>query len=251
MKNFVLFTLALLTFCTAAEAQTAEEIIATYLETIGGEENMAKVRTAKYICSANSQGMDIPVMMYQKAPNLQRLDLEFQGQKITQMAFDGNEGWSTNFQTMQPEKYPAEDSDILKAQLDFPDPFIGYKAKGYAISKEADETIEGTDCHVIKLTRKPVIIEDKEEENAVYTYFDKETNVPIMSKDFALKGPQKGTAIETYTGDYQEVDGLYFAHSIRQVIEGQTIYQVTVNSIELNADLPADFFAMPVPVSDK
>lgn len=245
MKKILLLFVVLSTFTSLVRAQSAEEIIATYLETIGGAENLAKVKSMKYICSANAQGMEIPVIMYQKSPNMQRLDMEFQGQKLTQMAFDGNEGWSTNFMTMKPEKFEAEDSEIMKAQLDYPEAFLDYQKKGYTISKEADETIEGTDCHVIKLTRKPVMVDGKEEENSAYYYFDKETSVPIMNKEFSLKGPQKGQAVETYVGDYQEVSGVYFPHSITQKFNGQTVYHVKVDSVELNVEIPQDFFVMP------
>lgn len=239
----------MLAFCAAGVAQTAEEIVATYLETIGGEENLAKVQSAKYLCTANAQGMEIPVVMSQKSPCLQRLDMEFQGQKVTQMSFDGNEGWSTNFMTMQPEKFESEDSGILKNQLDFPDAFVHYKKKGYAVSREEDETIEGTDCYVIKLVRKPVMIDGQEVENANYTYFDKETFVPIMTKEFSLKGPQKGQPVETYTSDYQEVDGVYFPFSITQKFQGQTVYHVQIDSVELNVEFEEDFFKMPATTS--
>ncbi len=146
---------------------------------------------------------------------------------------------------MKPEKFEAEDSEIMKAQMDFPDSFLDYQTKGYTVSREADETIEGTDCYVIKLTRKPVMVAGKEEENSAYYYFDKETNVPIMNKEFSLKGPQKGQPVETYVGDYQEVEGVYFAHSITQKFNGQTVYHVKVNTVELNVDIPQDFFTMP------
>lgn len=245
MKRTLLLFLASSVLFTTASSQSAEEIVATYLEAIGGEENFARVKSAKYVCKANAQGMEIPVTMFQKAPNMMRMDMEFQGQKITQMSFDGATGWSTNFMTMKPEKFEAEDSEIMKSQMDFPDQFIHYKKKGYSVSKEADETIEGTECHVIKLTRKPVTIEGKEEENAVYVYFDKETMVPMMSKEFTLKGPQKGQAIETYTGDYQEVRDLYFSHAVTQKAQGQTIYHVRIESVELDVEIANDFFAFP------
>ncbi len=252
MKKFLVLSLIFACSLSFTQAQSAEEIVSSYLEAIGGEENFAKVKSAKYICNANAQGMEIPVVMYQKAPNMMRMDMEFQGQKITQMSFDGKEGWSTNFMTMAAEKFEAEDSEILKAQMDFPDAFIHYKKKGYSVNKEAEETIEGTACHVIKLTRLPVMVDGKETENVVYYYFDKETAVPVMSKEFALKGPQKGQATETYVGDYQEVNGLYFAHSITQKYEGQTVYHVKITSIEMNAAIPEDFFTMPAtPTSDE
>jgi hypothetical protein len=246
MKRILLSLLAPLCLILSAKAQTAEEVVANYFDAIGGEAKIGKVTTTKTTCTANAQGMEFPVIMYQKAPNKQRIDMTFQGQTMTQMCFDGNEGWSTNFMTMKPEKFEAEDSEIMKGQFDFPMAFYQYTEKGHTVSKETDEDIEGTSCHVIKLTRKPIMIDGKEEENATYYFFDKETAVPIMSRQFGMKGPSKGQPIETFLGDYQEVDGIFFPHSITQKAMGQTMFYVKIDSMELNANIADDFFAMPV-----
>ena len=111
------------------------------------------------------------MVMLQKSPNKQKMTMTFQGKDIVQPSFDGNEGWNTNFMTMKPEKMEAEDSEIMKQDTDFPDAFWNFKDKGYSIALEGEESVEGVACHKIKLTKKPVKVDGKEEENFSYYFF--------------------------------------------------------------------------------
>ena len=199
----------------------------------------------KATASAKVQGMDIPITMISAAPNKTRIDIQFQGKEITQMAFDGETGWTTNFMTMEAEAMEQTQSDILKTQNEFPDAFLNYQDKGYSVSLEGEEEIEGVPCYKVKLTKNPVTIDGKEEEVSTMYYFDKESFVPIMQRDFTLYGPQKGMAVETYMSDYDEVDGLYFAFTVVQRVNGQDVFNVVMDNIELNVDVPDTMFAMP------
>lgn len=248
MKKTLSLLLALLFLAgfQAIHAQTAEEIIDNYLETIGGKEKLSTVTSMKMTANAKAQGMDLPITMYQKAPGLTRMDMIFQGKEITQMAFNGEEGWSTNFMTMEAEKWDAEQSAIMKSDMDFLNSFLNYTEKGHTIAFEGEEAIEGTGCYKVKLTKTPVVIDGREEENFSYYYFDKESMVPIMQQEYAKTGPMKGQATETYFSDYQEVDGLYFPFSISQKFQGQSVFSLTVEKIELNTPIENALFAFPV-----
>lgn len=253
MKKIFALLSALLLFTGIQNiaAQTAEEIIESYLETIGGKENLIAIKNAKMTCTGKAQGMELAITMYQKAPGLQRMDMVFQGKEITQMSFDGKEGWSTNFMTMEAEKWDAEQSEIMKSEMDFPDVFLNYNEKEYTLSLEGEETIEGAECFKVKLTKKPVMVDGKEEENFSYYFFDKETFVPIMQKSFAKTGQMKGQATETYLSDYDEVSGVYFAHTISQKLNGQPVFDLTINKIEVNVDMADSFFAFPETADSK
>lgn len=233
-------------------AQAVESMIDTYLENVGGKEKLAALKTMKLTAKGNAQGMELPVTMYTTANGQQRLDMVFQGQEITQMAFDGKEGWGINFMTGEAEKMDAEQSMLMKEQVsDFPDPFLNYKEKGYTVTLEGEEDVEGTATYKIKLTKKPIVVEGEEVENFSYYYFDKEALVPIMQEDFAKAGPMKGTSTQTFTSDYQEVgDGLYMAHSITQKMNGNPMFSMNVETIELNVEIKDSLFAFPEAAAD-
>lgn len=246
MKNILLLFLVFTASTLALSAQTADEIIATYLENIGGVENLAKIKSTTSKCSAKAQGMDLPVTMYNAEGGKSRMDLVFQGKEITQFSFDGKEGWTTNFMTMEAEKMESEESMIQASKSEFPDAFYNYKENGYTVSLEGEEEVEGTACFIVKLTRKPITLDGKEVANEVTYYFDKDSSVPIMSKEYMLTGEMKGMSTETYYSDYEEVEGVYFPLTISQKFNGQPVFDVTIDELLINQEIAGDFFDFPV-----
>jgi outer membrane lipoprotein-sorting protein len=241
----MLFSVLFLSAC-GLNAQSVDEIIAKYYENTGGKEAWASIKSTRMTAKVKAQGLDLPAVMLQKAPNKQKVTISFQGLEIVQPAFDGKTGWQTNFMTMAAEKMEAEDNELMKQQSeDFPDAFLRYKEKGYSMALEGEESIEGTDCFKIKLTKKPVMIDGKEEDNIVYYYFEKENYVPILTKSVVPKGPGKGMTSETFFSDYQEVNGLLFPFTMEQKFSGQTQATINVEKIEINPDIDDKVFAFP------
>ena len=223
------------------QAQTADEIINNYLENTGGTDAWSALEGTKMIASVTAQGMDIPVEIYQTKDGKQLIKINFQGQDITQVAFDGETMWSTNFMTMQAEKSDTETTENMKKTMkDFPSPFLNYKEKGFTVELLGDETIEGTETFKIKLTQDPIMVDGQEEPNVSYYYFEKENFVPIVVEGEIRQGPAKGQMSKSTMSDYEEVDGLYFPFSMSQ--GGQPI---TIKEIVLNPEIDMALFKFP------
>ncbi len=232
---FVLTAVAPLT------AQSADEIIDNYFENTGGSEAWSKLQGMKMIASANAQGMDIPLEMYQMKDGKQLLKINIQGQDMTQYAFDGETMWTTNFMTMQAEKSDAEATENMKKQSqDFPSPFHNYKEKGFTVELIGKETKEGTETFKLKLTQKPIMVDGKEEPNVSFHYFDTENFVPIVTEVEVREGPMKGQMSTSTFSDYQEVGGLYFPFAIS--MQGQAI---AIKEILLNPEVDQAMFSFP------
>lgn len=239
MKSFLL--IALVTFTMPIFSQTADEIIDTYFENTGGSENWAALKGIKINGLANSQGMEIPLEIYQMADGRQAVKISFQGQEITQFAFDGETMWSTNFMTMKPEKSESEMTENFKKQAaDFPSPFLNYKEKGYQVELMENETIDGAETFKLKLTQTPLMVDGVEQPNVSYHYFDIDSYALIQSEAQIQQGPMKGQKSISKMSDYQEVDGLYFPFDMG--MEGQNI---KITSITLNPELEDNLFAFP------
>lgn len=244
MKNLKNLLLVSLIFITSyvSNAQTADEIIENYFKNIGGKEKLSTLEGFKMEMVTNYNGMEIPVEVYNNKAGKMYVKINFQGKEITQLAFDGKKGWSTNFMTMKPEEMDSETSaNILNEIEDFPDPFLNYKDKGYSIELLGKETKEGTECFKIKLTKKPKTIEGKEVDNVVFYYFETENFVPIMTETEIQEGPMKGQISTNTMGDYQEVEGMYFPFTMNQ--GGQSM---TVKKIELNPTVSDSVFEMKI-----
>ncbi|WP_228713904.1 DUF3108 domain-containing protein [Arundinibacter roseus] len=237
---------ALLLMTLSVQAQTADEILDKYFENTGGREKWASLKSVKMSGKVKVQGMEIPVEIVQTAEGLQKVTINFQGKEITQMAFDGNEGWSTNFMTQKAEKMDAEASANMKQETsDFPDAFLNYKEKGYAVALEGKETVEGTETFKVKLTKKPVKVEGKEEENVSYYFFDTENYVPIMTRSTLKSGQMKGASVENVMSDYQDADGFMFPYSLTTKYNGQTGESIQIEKVETNGTIDAKSFAFP------
>lgn len=222
-------------------AQTADEIIAKYITTIGGADKLKALKGVKMEMTVNAQGMEIPVEIVQEPGGKMYVKINLQGKEMTQMASDGETVWSTSFMTMKAEKSDAETTANAKlSAADFPDPFLDYKAKGYAVELMGKETKEGTECYKIKLTKKPITVNGVKTDDINYYYFDTENNLPIATETEIKQGPMKGQKSVSTMSDYQEVEGIYFPFAMNQ--GGQAM---KVKKITLNPTVEAKAYAFP------
>jgi len=244
--NQIILGVFLLGFSFLSSAQTADEVVSKYLETIGGKDAWSKITSLKSTAKVSAQGMEFPTTIYAK-PNKSKIEFTFQGMSMVQPAFDGTTGWQTNFMTMKAEKMETEDSEMLKDEFgDFPDPFLNYKAKGYVVAIDGTETVDGVECIKLKLTKKPVKIDGVEVENSTTYFFDKENFVPIITRSTIKKGEGKGQISEAAFSDYQEVDGLMMPFSLEQRFDGKAMATIVISKIETNVAIDDKIFEFPV-----
>ena len=172
--------------------------------------------------------------------------INFQGQTIKQGVFDGTVFWSINIMTQKAEKSDQETTDnVIREMGSFPDPFLNYKSLGYTAELMGTEEMDGSECFKIKLTKKPLIVDGEEVENASYYYFDTENFVPLVVQSEIKSGEMKGQMSESKMSDYQEVDGLYFPFSLSQGLKGQEGQVISFEEIILNPEIADSEFAFP------
>lgn len=246
MNRKFLLSLVAVAFAFAANAQTADEILAKYFENTGGLEKWKALQGIKISAKVNQGGLEIPLEMVQLKDGRQMTTITFQGKEIKQGVYDGSTLWATNFINMKAEKSDAEATENFKQDIgEFPDPFLNYKERGLKVELLGKETVDGSETFKIKLTKKPIKVDGKVTDNVVYFFFDAENFVPLMSETEITSGQAKGMISQTKMSDYQEVNGLMMAFSMTQGIKGQGGQPVTVSAIELNPKVDAAGFAFP------
>ncbi len=253
--KFLFILLALVAF-QPTQAQTAEEIIANYIENTGGAEAWSNIKSMKVTGVAQQGGMNYPFVQTVVSDGRMVIVVDLQGQEFIPQAFDGENMWATNFQSMQAEAADAETSMNYKNNEanEFPDPFINYAENGYKLELIGEETVEGTECYKITLTKNPSMVDGAEEANVVTYYFDKENNVPVMSETTLTSGPGKGSTVQTILSEYLEAGDVYIAHEQSQKFNGQVGQTIKINEIEVNGEFVESLFVMPAaetPVEDK
>lgn len=248
MKTFkILFILLLMVAAVPVTAQTADEIIANYIENTGGMDAWMNIKSMKATGVAQQGGMSYPFVQTVMDDGRMVVVVDLQGQQFIPQAFDGENMWATNFQTMQAEASDAETSMNYKKNEanEFPDPFLNYKENGYKAELLGEETVEGTECYKIQITKNPVMVDGKEEANTVTYYFDKENNVPVMSETTLTSGPAKGATVQTIYSEYLEAGDVFIAYEQSQKFNGQVGQTIKINEVEINVEVDETLFKMP------
>jgi len=251
VKLFVALFTVIVMAMAPLQGQTADEIITTYLENIGGAEQLKALDGIKINAKLNQMGMELPLEIYQMKDGRTTTIITVQGMTMRDQTFDGETFWGSNQMTMQPEKKDAETTANFKLNLnDFPDALIDYKEKGYTAELLGTETFDGTETFKVKLIKEPHTVDGAEVPDVTFYYFDTEDFVPIAMTMEVKSGPGKGMVQKITYSDYQEVDGLYFAFSWNIGVEGQPqSAPLTIESIELNPIVEDSTFAFPEPAA--
>ncbi|MEO1052105.1 MAG: outer membrane lipoprotein-sorting protein [Bacteroidota bacterium] len=248
MKKLTILAIALLFTVGNISAQdvTVDDIIDGYLENTGGKDNWRALKGTKMTAKVNQGGLEIPVEIVVMADGRTYTKISIQGNEIYQGVFDGENLWSTNFQSMKPEKSDQETTDNFKLNLnDFPDSFLDYKDKGYTVELMGTETIDGTETYKVKLVKEPIKVNGEEKEDVTFYYFDTESFVPIAQDTEIKQGPQAGVIQRITQSDYDEVEGLYFPFSISQGIKDGPSAPIKMETIEVNPEVDESVFKYP------
>jgi hypothetical protein len=242
-KSMMIALLALASFNVSA--QTVDEIINSYYETVGGKK-WEEVKAMKMTANIEQGGMQIPFVIVTTKEGKTYTEVTFMGNTMIMNAFDGKKSWTTNFMTMQPEESTTDDSENAKrAAQEFPNALINYKKLGYKATLLGKEKIDGTECHKIKLDKKTMLSDGKEIPNVEYYYLDAENNVPIMFETEINSGEMKGKTAQTKLSDYQEVEGVMIPFSTTQGIKDGPSQGIQFESIEINPTIDEKKFSFP------
>ncbi len=225
----------------AQEAMTADQLIAKNVEARGGIAKLKSVQSMRSTIKMAAGPMEIPMVLEAKRPNKFRMDITFQGQSMVQ-AYDGKTGWGINPMAGYGGKGGAEPmtpDQLIQAeqQSDMDGPLVDYKSKGHTVEYVGKETVEGSDAYKLKVTLKS--------SNVQYIFLDSETYLEIKATQ---KTKVRDTEVdaETFFGDFKEVDGLVFAHSIESGAAGIPMRQkMTIEKVELNPAIDDTRFVMP------
>lgn len=239
MRN-ALIRLAGLALCaTSLSAQTADDIIARYIKTVGGMERIQSVQTLRRTGRfTGGGGFEAAVVEESKRPNSVRQ--EFSLQAMTGVnAYDGHTGWKIEpWQGKKdPEALSEEELRDIVEESDFDGPLINYQQKGNRVEFLGQEQVEGTDAFKLKVTLASGDVR--------YFYMDTDYYVPIrIETKRMIRGAEQ--EFETSLGDYKQVAGWYLPHSFETGLRGSPDKnKITFDRIEANVSVDDLRFARP------
>jgi hypothetical protein len=233
----VLAALALFSF--AASAQTVDEVIWKNIQAHGGVTKLKAVSSLR-TTSKFSQG-SFRAEFRQENKRAGKVREEFIVQGLAQVqAYDGKTGWQISpfSGRKDPELLSQDDLKSLVVDADIDGPLVDYKEKGHKAELVGHDSMEGTDCFKIKLSMKNGDVR--------YYYLDTDSFLELKVEiQTTIRGARQES--EMYYGEYEQVNGIYYAFAIEQAQKGSASRaQFSVEKIEQNVPLENAHFSMPV-----
>jgi hypothetical protein len=243
MRRVLLAMAGLVLIAMPATAQTAEEIVAKYIKTVGGPEKIQAVKTLRRSGKfTGGGGFEAAILEENKRANMVRQEFSLQGLTAVN-AYDGKSGWKIEpWQGKKdPEPLGEEEMKQILEDSDFDGPLVNYEQKGNKVEFVGMEPVEGTDAFELKLTLANGDVR--------YYYMDTDYYVPIkIDTKRMIRGAER--EYETSLGDYKEVAGWYLPYSVEVNVKGsQNRQKVTYDKIEANLPIDDSRFHMPAAVA--
>ncbi len=239
------FVAAALIAATSASAQTVDELVAKNLQARGGEAKLKAINTIRLTGKVSAQGMELPMILTAKRPNLMRQELTIQDKKIV-TAYDGTTAWMINpmMGSDTPQEIQGPQAELAKDQAsDFDGPFVDYKAKGNTIElikgdgpNGTDKLADGTPVYKLKVTKKTGRIQ--------YYYLDPKTGIELKTSSEIEQGGNKMN-IDQELSDYRPVDGVQVPFQMRSFMNGQPMASIIIDKAEFNVPVDDSLFKMP------
>ncbi len=238
MKKFTaLLTVLLLTTGSSLMCQSLDEVLDEHFAAIG-QDNQLKVNSARMTGKMMQSGIEIPFVQMIKRPKKVRVEATFQDLTLVQ-TFNGSEGWSINpfAGVTEPQPMSADEVRTMNYTADMDGMLWEYANKGYTVTLEGSEDMEGTMCHVVKL------VTDKGD---TFTYYIDSDSYIILRTNNKIMMMGNEAETDTYQSNYSIVDGIAVPGKIETKMQGQVVMTLVVDKVEFNPELDDALFEKPV-----
>ena len=211
------------------------EIIKKYIDAVGGEKELRKIKSIQTTLTMSMQGMSLNAVEKKMAPNKETMTLSMGGNTIMKTAFDGAKGYQQQGPTKK-EMTPEEVNQkkvftSLTEQLDYlTNPAFKIVVKGI-------EKVEGSDAYQIQVT-------DPTGKTSM-EYYDTNTHYLVKNESTSISGSNAVTNTLLFS-DYRAIGKVKLPYKQSATISagGQSQnFTLTVTDIQINSATvkPEDF----------
>jgi len=235
-KSTAFFTVLFLVLGTTLPAQSVEEILKEHFSAVG-QDNMLKLNTQRLSGKMVQSGLEIPFIQMGKRPAKVRVEGTFQDLTFIQ-TFNGKEGWSINpfAGVTDPQQMTDDDLKGMRYQADMDGMLWNWNEKGYTVTFDGKEDMEGTSCFKLKLETK---------EGDTFTYYIDSDSYILLRTNTKMKIMGNETESDTYFSNYSMVEGIAVPGKIDTKMKGQLMGTLVIEKVELNIELDDALFEKP------
>lgn len=177
----------------------AMEVIARYIEAIGGEEALRKHkhRTVRGELSRDAINLRGPFQMHLSAPNRLRMTLEMAGVGEVSQGYNGKVAWSID-QMRGPMIIEDPQAEDVRRQADFYGE-LNYRKNYKEIEYVGRENFDGADAHKIRLVDRMG--------RESFAFFDAESHLFVGVRS-QMDSEMGSVPMTTFVSEYREFDGV-------------------------------------------
>ncbi len=217
-------------------SQTLDEVLAEHFAA-SGQDNMLKVNSQKVTGKMIQSGFEIPFIQYSMRPGKVRLEATLQGLTLIQ-TYNGTEGWIINpfAGVTTPQPMTEDQLRSIKYQADSDGMLWNWKEKGYLVTLEGQEDMEGTSCYKIKLVT---------EAGDVFTFWIDADTYILLRQNTKMTVMGNESENDTYFSNYSMIEGIAVPGKAESKMQGQLVMTLIFEKVELNPELDATIFEKP------
>ena len=236
MKNMIrtMMVFSALAGAIALQAQTADEIVAKYVDAIGGKQAISQVKSISMETDVQVMGNDAPGTTVVLDGVGYKSETDINGSKIVQVYTDKG-GWLMNPMAGMADPTPMPDDQYQTGKENI---YVGGALYDYAAKGSKVELVsKDAKAYTLKLTTKDKI-------DTTYV-IDAGT---YMIKSMVRKGQMQGQDVDVTTNlsDYRKTDGGFMMpYAIDLDFGGQFQLSIAIKKVELNKTIDPAIFAMP------
>jgi hypothetical protein len=233
-------------FTCAANAQSAEQIVAHSIQALGGKEKLQSLNSVYQEGTAVlPNGARMTLKTWRVYDRLYREEVDFGGGRIV-VVVTPRQGWVSSPATGGVFK-PLPESQLraLQTEIDPAGVLADYSAKGYKIERAGPDTVDGHPCFAIRVwLPSRQFITYSIDEKTWYILRESRKAGGIMAEacnSLGLHAIQDGT-IDIHFIDYRNTRGAYiFPFGLS--VDG--LGRIEFNKVEVNGTVDADALSRP------
>lgn len=209
----------------APEGLTAEAVNKAYINAIGGEKALLKIKDITMMASTSMQGMTIGFDIYRKAPDKYMMKIGAGDMVFQQMAYDGTTAKLVSPMGGENKTLEGKELEDMKYESVL-NPELQYEKMGIKLKLEGIEVVNEAETYRVLITFPS----------------GKETTRFFDVKSGLLVRESSDQGISEFA-DYRDVNGVKFPYLISQQMGPQTM-KLNVLSVKLNSKLKDDIFTL-------
>jgi hypothetical protein len=235
-KSVTLFLLFMLSAGTALRSQTLDEILNKYF-TATGQDSLLKINSLRTTGKMIQGGLELPIIQIACRPASVRAEISFQGLTLIQ-AFNGKDGWSINPFSGATTVQPMSDDDLksMAYSADFDGMLWKAAEKGYKLTYEGKDDMEGTDCFILKIVTKA---------GDVFKYYIDSDSYVLLRLNSKIKIMGNESENDVYYSNYMMVNGMAIAGKNETKVNGQLVMTSVTDKVETNFKADSTLFNRP------